>query len=477
MKKLLFLLSITIFAFACQKDFGDLNKDIKNPPQVPPGALFTDAQKQLVDAFASPNVNLNIFRLFAQQWTQTTYIDESNYDLATRDIPQNFWNRINVGVLINLKESKKLIPDQDPAFFSEAVKSNQEACTEILSVLGYSTLVNSFGNIPYSDALDADKTAPKYDDAATVYADLLTRLDRAIGKIDVTKGGFGDFDITFSNDMSAWKSFGKSLQIRLAMVIADVEPAKAKAIIEAAYADAIMENSKNAQLNYLSSPPNTNPVWTELIQSGRKDFVGANTMVDIMSTLNDPRLSAYFTPDPVGGFSGGIYGSNNSYVTFSKPSSAITAPDYAAVLFDAAETHFLLAEAAERGMSVGGTAAEHYNEAVKASVTSWGYTDAEATTYLAQTSVAYATADGDWKKKIGTQKWLALYNRGYEAWTEWRRLDAPTLNVPDGLSYSDIPLRLTYPTQEQNLNKANYSTASSAIGGDLVSTKLWWDKF
>jgi hypothetical protein len=118
--------------------------------------------------------------------------------------------------------------------------------------------------------------------------------------------------------------------------------------------------------------------------------------------------------------------------------------------------------------------ADHYNNAIRASVSFWGSTDAEATAYLAQSTVAYNTAAGDWKQKIGLQKWLALYNRGWDAWIEWRRLDAPNLVAPaDALS--DIPVRFTYPVDEQNINTASYNAAVSAIGGDKVSTPLWWD--
>ncbi|MFN8330495.1 MAG: hypothetical protein U0T81_04620 [Saprospiraceae bacterium] len=51
-------------------------------------------------------------------------------------------------------------------------------------------------------------------------------------------------------------------------------------------------------------------------------------------------------------------------------------------------------------------------------------------------------------------------------------------NVPTGTpgtTYNDIPRRLTYPVQEQTINAANYGSASSAIGGDKVQTKLFWD--
>ena len=74
------------------------------------------------------------------------------------------------------------------------------------------------------------------------------------------------------------------------------------------------------------------------------------------------------------------------------------------------------------------------------------------------------------------QEWIAFYNRGYEAWTTWRRLDVPDLVAPPN-AFSDIPVRYTYPVTEGDLNQANFKAASAAIGGDKVTTKLFWDKF
>ena len=139
-----------------------------------------------------------------------------------------------------------------------------------------------------------------------------------------------------------------------------------------------------------------------------------------------------------------------------------------------AEMEFFLAEAAQKGWAVGGTVESHYNNGITASILYYGGTQADADAYLAQASVAYTTATGTWKEKIGTQKWLAMYNRGIEGWSEWRRLDAPTLNFPVGLSYSDIPTRFPYPFTENDMNPS-YDAAAAAIGGDLATTKLWWD--
>jgi Starch-binding associating with outer membrane len=475
MKKILMLLLTTTLFFACQKDFGDLNVDTKKPPTVEPSALFVYSQKELSDLMATPNVNTNIFRLLSQYWTETTYTDEANYDLTTRNIPQNFWNTMYVSVLNNLKESQRLIPSQNPVFFPAAVQKNQNACAEILNVYAFSTLVNTFGNVPYTDALNIDNVYPKYDDAATIYDALLVRLDKAITDIDVNSEGFGGNDLYFGGDMAGWKTFANSLKLRMGMTLADVNPAKAKTVVESAAPGAISSNDENVAFGYLSAPPNTNPVWEDLVQSGRKDFVGANTIVDAMNGLNDPRVPLFFTTDADGNYSGGIYAASNNYSTYSKPSDALTDPTLPGVLIDYAEVRFLLAEATARGFSVGGTPEAHYEAAIRASIEYWGGSNADADTYLAQPSVAYATATGDWKQKIGTQKWIALYNRGFDGWVEWRRFDYPILNVPDGLTYGDIPVRYTYPIQEQTLNSENYTRGSASVGGDEVTTKLFWD--
>jgi len=88
-------------------------------------------------------------------------------------------------------------------------------------------------------------------------------------------------------------------------------------------------------------------------------------------------------------------------------------------------------------------------------------------------NTASAGSGATWQEKIGNQKWLALYNHGFDAWTEWRRLDFPVLIPADGVS---VPTRFTYPVNEQTINSSSYSKASSAIGGDKVTTKLFWDK-
>ncbi|GAA4346648.1 SusD/RagB family nutrient-binding outer membrane lipoprotein [Hymenobacter saemangeumensis] len=478
MKKLLLTaLSATLLlsASSCVDSLDDYNIDTKNPTKVPASTLFSNAERNLGRTMASSSVNLNVFRLYVQYWAQTTYFDESIYDINTRAINTNFWSALYRDVLRDLQEAKTLASAD--ILTSNKTKANQLAAIEVLEVYTWMTLVDTFGDIPYSQALNIDTPQPKYDDDAAIYADLATRLDRAIAALDASGDSFGDADLIYHGDVASWKMFANSLKLRMALTIADVDDAKARTMAQQAAPNVFTSNDDNAQLNFLSTSPSTNPVWEDLVQSGRKDYVGANTFINRLTSLNDPRLPVYFKMKPMTmTYVGGVYGTNNNYNSFSAPGAALEDPTLPGVLLSYTEVEFLLAEAAARTYSVGGTPASHYNAAVTASIQQWGGSAAQAAAYLAQPSVAYATAAGTYKQKIGNQKWIALYNQPVEAWKEYRRLDAPALVKPTQ-ARTDLPLRFTYPVNEQNLNTANYTAAASAMGGDLVTSKVFWDRF
>lgn len=480
MKKYI-ILSLSLFAMAaCTKNISRFNEQTKSPGVVPASTLFSSAVKQVTDGLTSTNVGVNVFRLIVQQWATTTYQDEPNYDISTRNIPQLWWSRMYRDVLVDLNEAKRLITAD--ITLTEATRKNQLAIADIMEVYTYSILVNTFGDIPYSEALDYNKLSPKYDDAKTVSDDLFTRLNADIAALNIAGSGFdAKSDLVYgsiaseSDRVKAWIKFANSLKIRMAMTVVDVDAAKSKAAVEEADKNAFTSAADNAVFKYMTTTPNTNPIWVDIVQSNRQDFVAAGTLVSKLNQLGDPRLSLFFKPNDAGIYVGGISGSNNTFSNFAKVSDKVSAPDYPALLLDYVEMEFYRAEAVERGFAITGTAAEHYNNAVRASIIYWGGTAAMADAYLAKPEVAYATAAGNYKEKIGTQKWIALNNRGYEAWVEVRRLDYPRLTAPS-TARSGFPNRFTYPTNEQTLNKSNYTAAAAKVGGDKVETKLFWDK-
>lgn len=484
MKKLFIFFILAFSVAACTDDFEEDLVDPKSPVEVPAAALFANAQRELVDNITTPNVNSGIFRLLSQQWANTTYPEESRYDLVNRNIPQNFWFYMYRDVLMNFREAKNTIAAEENVA-DAAQQANQLAMIEIMEVYTWSILVNTYGDIPYTEALDPENIYPKYDDDAAIYADLFTRLDAALNTLstdDAAGAGSGAFessDLIYGGDVESWVMFGNSLKLRLGMTVADADEATARKVVQEASENVFTSLADNAALQYTTTTPNVNPVWENLVQSGRDDFVPANTLVDVMNNLDDPRRSEYFTPYTDGTFKGGIYGANNPYTIYSHVNPAITAPDREALLLSYDEVEFYLAEAAARGFSVEGTAAEHYNRAITASMEYWGVPQSEITAYLAQPEVAW-NSGADFRQQIGVQKWIALYNRGFEAWTEFRRLDYPQLKAPAAQynpEYNMVPVRYPYPPTERTLNKANVEAAGSALGGsgDVATTKIFWD--
>jgi hypothetical protein len=477
MKKLYILVMSIALTSSCVDSLDDYNIDKKRASTAPPETFFTSALKQLSDAITTPNVNNNNFRLYVQHWATTTYLQEPRYDMTSRIIPQNLWQSIYKDVIADLRESKRLL-DADQ-FLAPDYKISALAQIEIVEVYAWSVLVTTFGDIPYTESMDFLNPTPVYDDDNEVYISILSRLDAAVNSLNGAANGFETADLLYEGDIEKWVKFGNSLKLRLGLLIADVNVTKAREMVESAATNVFTSNADNARFPYLDSPPNNNQLSANLNPnfSTRQDYVIASAFVDAMNERNDPRRQFYFTTVN-GVYKGGNYGFANAYADFSHVSDKVIAPDFEALLLDYSEVEFLLAEAVERGFSVAGTPEEHYNKAIEASILYWGGTAADVTAYLAQPNVNYTTAGATFKEKIGMQKWIALYNRGIEAWMEWRKFDYPILLPPSGGSAPvglSVPVRLIYPINEQTLNGVNRQAAASAIGGDVATTKLFWD--
>ena len=498
MKKIISLFIVGIISVSCYTDdeYENYNIDPKNPLEVDAAYLFASATKSLFDQMVTPDVNNNIFKLIAQYWTPTTYTDEANYLLTRRNIPQNFWSELYRDVLFDLQDSKRIVQEQS---FQENVEENivaRIAQITVLEVLTWSILVDTFGDIPYSEALKSGGNLElKYDDDKEIYNDLFRRLNEAIAQLNcsINSGieGLGfESDLIYRGDLMRWKKFANSIRLRLGMRLADVDPNTSVKEVNKAIASGVFEsNEDNASFLYLSSYPNANPIWENLVRSNRNDYVAANTIVDQMNRLEDPRRQFYFDDnlvdkDMVDGkiiktvrYEGGTYGVNSPFDNFSHVNTKITEPNFEGLLIDYVEVSFLLAEAAARSGYRVANAKEYYNNGIKASIMYWGGSEEDAKKYLEQSIVNYDSASGTWREKIGLQFWLGLYNRGFSGWSVYRVFDSPKLNIPPDAKQNceKVPKRFTYPINEQNLNPTNYEKASSAIGGDAKNTRVFWD--
>ncbi|WP_413669041.1 SusD/RagB family nutrient-binding outer membrane lipoprotein [Mucilaginibacter sp. Mucisp86] len=463
------LLSVT----SCKKDLLKINQNPNGSQTAQPDYLLTAATKATSDTYWGVANNMDASLLFVQYWSKIQYTDPDRYIYASSAF-EELWSTGYSKSIVNLNQIIKLADAQGNA--------NYKGVALVLRSWTFSLLTEAYGNIPYKQATNIDQyLTPAYDSQKDVYFALLDDLKAAQTALDPSGKAIAG-DVIYSNNIASWKKFANSLRLRIALRIADREPARAKQVladIQAEGGSYISSNAETAQLVYLDSP-NQNPV-SNLFDT-RDDYRISKTIVDKLFALNDPRLSIYAaktqdaTPQTYVGLPNGLLvgdASNYGFTKTSKPGTYFRAPHAPAVILSYAESLFDRAEAAARGFTTE-DAASLYGQAVTAALAQYSIASADIATYIAQPAVKYDASN--YKKSIGEQKWLALFGQGLEGWTEWRRLDYPQLQpAVAGTLNGKIPVRFIYPGTEQSLNKTNYQSAVAAQGADALTTKLWFD--
>ncbi|WP_312766601.1 SusD/RagB family nutrient-binding outer membrane lipoprotein [Epilithonimonas sp.] len=458
----------------------DLNEDPNSAYTTVPYSLLNYSTKNLADYYNTPSVNTNNFRLVMQYWQETTYADESNYDFVTRNISNTVWTNSYVNVLQNLVEAKKIINEYQPTPSEvnswPATKRNQLALIDIVQAFTYQDLVDTYGDIPYTTSNDlANNPLPAYSKAEDIYIDLIKRVKADVSALK-QGGNFGTLaagDNFYKGDINKWITFGNSLLLKMGITIADSNPALAQTTVTDAIAAGVMTSfADDCKIQYESSAPNYSQLYANLVANGRNDFVAGRTIIDYMNGTNDVRRTKYFA-DNVTPYSGGVIGTPSPFETYTQIGDFAYSPTEPGIVMNYTEVAFYLAEAAARwGI---GSPATLYNTAVTASFEQWGLTSSDATAYL---SIKPYDAS-NWKKSIGEQAWVALFNQGNQSWNTWKRLDYPVLIAPStAVSQAEgkVPVRLQYPIREVTANPSNYAAGSASIGGDKLTTKVFWDK-
>src|SRR5690242_11645465 len=225
-KLILYSLSFLLLA-SCTKDMtAKLNNNTKSPEVATGEGLFANAQKSFTDQITTPNVNSGIFELIVQYWAETSYPQESQFRLSERNIPGNWWNTYYRNVIMNLNLAEGVIGSAKGLGVDPVAQKNKLAICEIFRAYSYSVLVNTFGNIPYTEALNPNTSTPKYDDQKAIFYALIDSLDQALGKLDPSGDSFGTSDLIFNGDVAHWMKFANSLKLRLGLLLADSDPAK-----------------------------------------------------------------------------------------------------------------------------------------------------------------------------------------------------------------------------------------------------------
>jgi hypothetical protein len=485
------LVALGLSTTSCE-NWLDVNTDPNNPTEVTPSlvlpvAQFYSAQIEQMDRRLNTLGNL-----FMVNWSQADgyswYTDEFRYNVTSSFYQDIFNNTYGAAgkqyvILRNLGEGYEYY----------------QAIGKIMLSYHFQLLVDCYGDVPYSEALGRSLQAtPAYDDAQTIYEDLIVQLTDAIALIkgagaQVTKPG--EDDAMFRGDMDEWIRFANTLKLRILVRQSDM--AGRDSYITTEIAAINTEGS-----GYITSDVGINPPYIAR-ESGKQniiwdaygwDYTGTQTMsskatcassyiISYLEGNNDPRISKIYE-EPADGHLGvpqGLLDYDTPVIDQYEPAKVsnigpgiLQTADQPAIMLSLAESFFNRAEARQKGLiTTGPTAKELYQSGITASFEYLGLDAAAATTYYSQVlnNVNYDNSTNK-QEAIITQKWIAVNGINAEqSWFDYSRTGYPS-GIPIPLNYSgsaDRPVRIFYPAGEYSSNGDNVPTQPNAF-----TAKIFW---
>lgn len=552
MKQIFIYLFLLLGATACVNDFEEINTnnlypndEQKNYDGVASGAYFIDFQKRVIPTRSTegegtdlPNryqVAINLagdnwvgyMSPMNNKWNQgvnfTTYYMVDgwvNYSFSTF-----YTNMINPWLQIREQTHTKKVDNGNVTYTPKGLLDQTVfSVAQIIKIMGLHRATDAFGPIPYEGIGKGDLKIA-YNSQESVYKSFFAELQTAIETLsDYSNKGGGtitslkDFDAVYKGNVTQWMKLANSLMLRLAVRVryADEDLSREWANKAITNPGGLIEDltdiaklKSNSTQNFINS--------LELLWKNYDDCRMGATIYCYLKGYNDPRKKAYFAKYEkdtdafkLKAVRTGIpmAPSPDFYKNYTIPNVYTATPVY---WFKASETYFLRAEASLYGI-IAGSAEEYYRNGINKSFEENGvsnntyssssaipasYEDENNDTYDAlapsKISIRWSEASNDEERleKIITQKYLAIFPDGQEAWTEWRRTGYPKQitaftnrtdgthgNVIDSDGYKYGVRRMPFPRSEYDgNNKENVIKAQELLktGVDDSNTRVWWD--
>ncbi|HBE43346.1 MAG TPA: SusD/RagB family nutrient-binding outer membrane lipoprotein [Bacteroidales bacterium] len=493
MKKIFITITVllALVSSSCE-DFLTVNETNPNSASAVPANLILPAALN-----STANIHNRPFNFFFVYAWHGCFAVAGNYVANTTLTQYNLLNSSYQGnwanIYLNLQNYDyldKISSDPKDSYFA--------AIAKIMKAYQYQTLVDVWGNVPYSEALKTGEgiLKPKYDDAKTIYEDLVLTLDEAMNLIanaPLDANIVGDDDIMFAGNMKLWWKFANTLKLR--MLINQSGMTGRDQYIKTAIAtqphtvNDYLGVGESALVNpgYVKSEGKMNPFWETFYKQddsrqadGLNYFCANQDAVDFLTGNFDPRAERFFAPIPSGVIRGTYYGEPIiPSVTSELGTGLVRSYNQDAIIMTDFESLFLQAEAVQRGLLTGNTKAL-YESAVTRSIIYMGGLKgnaAAAATYLADDTKPLVNFDAAPNKlqTILTQKWLSLIGISpVPLWTDYRRTGYPGFihwSQEPNKKNATPPVRLLYPQTEINVNNDNVLAVGTI---NPFTSKIFW---
>ncbi|HEX3933716.1 MAG TPA: SusD/RagB family nutrient-binding outer membrane lipoprotein [Puia sp.] len=484
----------------CKKGTFDINEVSPNSPSpstvsskfLLSSALSATAYSQYYTGFLEFS---NLFMgYYAFSGDYGGYGTTATYELTNSQYVGN-WDYVYQNCLVNYQEilENSRTPEE----------ANYFGMAQIMEAFHYERLVDIYNNIPYSEALKGTNTsAPKFDDAATVYAGIIKQVDSGIAAIQgasTNADNPGSYDVLFGGNMSQWVLFGNTVKLRILLNLTQTSsgPATIQSELSGLTTDNFLPAGTDAAVNPGYSNANQyqqNPFWegvgftTAGSDYGDHDFYRANAYaVNFYQAHNDARDSFFYADNLAGVVHGRVFGSQDgtehNTVISAIGSGVLQSYAQSAPLIPSFESLFFQAEAVQRGYLAAGSGytngvVDIYDSAVSQSFRLLGIpnsaTAAQAYYTQSDPTTNYSMA-GNPINFLIMQEWAA--NNMYDpltSWNNWRRLGIPSdlpVSIYPGTTAPHVPYRLPYDENETTTNGANVNAQGTI---NIITSKIFW---
>jgi hypothetical protein len=484
------LLIACLFLSSCTKHLQEVNQDPNRPSTVNPGVMLGQLQYRFI------NASVGGARGFNHELMQVDAPRESISGGVHR-----YYITSDMGVWTSFYSCMADV--EDIISISDKLgENNYKAIAMVYKCWAYSILTDLYGDIPYSEAVKAadGNFLPKFDTQQSIYTQILSDLSAANDLFDDSKAlTYAGDNVYPSNTLTGsknigiqrWKKFCNTLRLRLLLRLMqrqselDVNSQISAILADPAKYPVFESNDDDGIFRYPNVYPYFNPYYTARQLDWRDGTYYTKFFIDKLNVDNDPRRTIWAIPVVVNGVpvyqgiesgypttTSYVVGQNSSYTDALKTSSLI------GIMITYSEEEFIKSELALRGFSTGGTAREHYEKGIAASMVQWGV--AMPSSFLSQPGILYPETASmeDQLQQIILEKYYASFFVDYQSWFEKRRTGYPVLSRGPGIpAENKFPSRMPYPTYLQSLNPDNLKTAVSAMGGvDNSDVKVWWNQ-
>lgn len=264
----------------------DINDDPNNPTQASPSLLLTAAEYGIASNFAggTNDATLGFVGLVASF---------DNFNMSNSSF-NGLWGNIYSGPL---KDLEGLIAQS-----REPLSPHYLGIALTLKAYTVSTMVDLFGDIPYSEALQGDAETqiknPKFDDDAAIYASCIALLDEAIANLSLGSPVTVNGDAIYGGSAAKWKKAATTLKLKLyiqaRLAISGATTEITKLMAEPANLMSTVADDFQFQFSKLINPDNRHPWYQASYVAGNGyTYILHQPMVEMLED-GDPRFRFYF---------------------------------------------------------------------------------------------------------------------------------------------------------------------------------------